>query len=470
MTLPDYLPIEVIFNLLCVCRRIQATSTQSIRRAMYRRGLYYGTYDMLPRFSFWIKLCQSAALLDEQLPPRPTLFVPDWLALSLPDQFDHLLDTWYTASSIPRIQRVRRELPQLLLDQEELSQTHRKELIGLQALGFCSDDVLTHFGYHLLTDKSTEFDLPAPSTWKIVSHELHVSYPPEWSLLWELEVYLEPIDPGIYPIDKKAIRKAVQQGEREGSGSLTSVVERGLQEPLPQDLAQCLESQPTVKVLSGPVLEFSSQDELLALRQNASMRRDLSRILSSHHVHIETWQADRILNRLGRLGLLSEKDIQHYGEEAFPSPTVLSRSDQAYLLSLMIISDGLGVRMSAPPGLLGKLTAGLPMILRTSAARKASKALDEALPRPTWVPEEELPPIPEPQIIEKMESAINKQVSVDVLYQKADQYQAEYRRLTPLMIEQRGLRFYLIAYCHKRRANRTFRLDRLQLLDEPPVP
>lgn len=469
MRLPNYLPVEVIFNLLCVCRYIQASSTQSIRRIMYRRGLFYGTYDMIPDFGFWISLCQSAALLDEAQPPRPTLLVPDWLALPWHEQFTSLIEAWQRMPANANIRIIRSQLIPLLLGEVELSTSYLREISGLVALGLCEGENLTYWGFEFLTASNLAKVTAPDEAWQIISDELHVPYPPAWNLLWDLEYYLTPIDPGVYPLDDKALRKAVQRAENGAAGFL-QILEQGISSSLPEDLVKRLEIQPTLKVLPGLVLEFSSLEELAQLRQNTSMRKSLSAILSPHHVYVDTWQAERVLKRLQRGGLLSSKDILSYYQDRLISQTNLSISERSYLLSVIMINDGMGVPLDAPPGLFAKLADGLAMTLRAAAARKADAVLKELAPQAAWVPEEELPPIPDVQTISLLEDAIQKGHSVDILYKKADQYQPDHRRVTPLAIEQRGLRFYLIAYCHTRRAKRTFRIDRLQLLNEPPQP
>jgi len=55
------------------------------------------------------------------------------------------------------------------------------------------------------------------------------------------------------------------------------------------------------------------------------------------------------------------------------------------------------------------------------------------------------------------------QQAIDVLY-RAPGYPTERRRITPLLIEQRGEHTYISAYCQTRRAQRTFRLDRIEIL------
>lgn len=463
------LPIEIIFNLLCVCRRLDGDSPRSRRRAMLRRGLYYGAYDDAANLGFWVRLCQAAALLDEGNPPRPTLYCSDWLALSQHEQYITLLEAWQQMPVNPDKQRSRKRLLHHLFNALDINPFLQRELPGLQALGFCEDDTLTLWGQWFLQGELREIDPSPARPWQIVDQELHIPYPPDWHSLWNLEFYLAPIDPGIYPVDEQALRLAAQREAANGSLSFLQVVEQGLGSLLPVEFIAQYEMQPTIKVSSGVLLEFCSTEELANLRQNAAWRRDLSAILSPHHVFVNGWSESRVLARLQRAGRLSGRDISAIDRQNPLSESCFSRSESAYLLSIMLINDGLNSSLSAPPGLLAKLADNLSLKLRAAAARKAQKALDELLPAPAWVPEKELPPIPEPYLIAVLEDAIKKQLPVDITYQKAAQYQAEPRRVSPLTVEQRGLRFYLIAYCHSRRATRTFRIDRLRLFDAPPV-
>ena len=67
-------------------------------------------------------------------------------------------------------------------------------------------------------------------------------------------------------------------------------------------------------------------------------------------------------------------------------------------------------------------------------------------------------------MIETLQQAIQTEESLDIHYQ-APGREAECRHVLTLLLEVRSGKYYLIAYCHTRRANRTFRLDRLQLAD-----
>jgi hypothetical protein len=192
-----------------------------------------------------------------------------------------------------------------------------------------------------------------------------------------------------------------------------------------------------------------------------------------------------VLRQLLKDGMLSEEDLETplglgripgvlrpgrpAGNFLFPPGQArLSKGDCAYLLSLLLLAEGLGAPFAAPPDLFGRLAGALDERLRGSAARKASQALAEFYPQSPWVFEEEPPPTPAPILIDILQAAIHAEQAVDVLYQAAGRPTPEYRHLTPLLLEQRGGRYYLIAYCHIRRGQRTFRLDRLQLVDFPP--
>jgi hypothetical protein len=379
-----------------------------------------------------------------------------------------------------------------LAEGRELGEIDRRQLPGLQALGFWDGKELTEVGRALLSGHS---HLPASigyEKWRLEGNSLHVPYPPDWALLWELEAYLDPVSAGLYSLTPDALRLAAQRGAMAGrettpptaaaptmATSLPAILERGTGAPPPDDLLHRLASQPVIRIYPGPMIEFSDPGELLRLRQSASWRRELDRIVSPRHVLLDPWNAPRLLRRLYDQGLVCESDLESLSAGLPPLETstqglskqsqrrdkgkTLSKGDRAYLLSLLLIAEGLMSPFAPPPGLMGKLVDGLDAALRASAAHKATRALAELAPAPKWVPEEEVPPTPEPELIAALQRAIDKEETVDVLYHVYGRRTPEYRHLSPLLVEQRGPRYYLIAYCHTRRANRTFRLDRLRL-------
>lgn len=446
---------------------------------MQRRGLAYGRLEDLPRLSFWIDLCRAAAFLDEAEPPRPTLLVVDWLGWPLDEQLEHLLQAWVQSPTTPVVRALRRQVLEKLAQGDELSADEISELDGLAALGLVRQESLSDLGHWILSGAPRPALAIAIESWEIVSDRLITPYPPDWGLLWELEAYLDPSEPGVYPLTQAALQRATQRGQSRARDDLPAIFERGLGAPPLQNLLDELLNQPVIRVLPGPVLKFDQTEDLLELRRSPFWRKETSQVLSPRHVHLDPWRAPGLLRRLLQKGLLTEADLDNLGASpgAMPKTNLtdqqnrrspyLSIADRAYLLSLLLLAAGLPDATPAPPGLLAKLANHLDEQLRASAARRASAMLAKLLSTPAWVHEEEPPQAPEEKLLESLSRAIHQEESIDVLYRANRRALPEFRHISPLLIEQRGPRWYLIAYCHMRRANRTFRLDRLQLIDHP---
>jgi hypothetical protein len=301
---------------------------------------------------------------------------------------------------------------------------------------------------------------------------IEIPYPPDWGQLWQLEQFLTPTAPGIYPLTDAALRLAAQWGSME---ELRRNLEAGLGKELDPALAKKLLAQPQVHVISGLVLEFTDPNELRRLRGKPSFRRVLERMISPHHVILEPDTANVTLRRLQRAGLLAEIDLDTFfltqGKRTDLSAphAQLTSTERSFILSMMLFMERLDNHLAAPPGLAARISQTLPLPVRASAYRVSVDAFARIMPKSDWLPEEEPPMAPDPGLIQLLQNAIKTQSSIDVLYHVPQRPEAEFRHLTPIAVEQRGLRYYLIAYCHSRRANRTFRLDRLQYLDQPPL-
>jgi len=488
----DLLPIEIIFNILSVHRRSWGEPAQSIRVAIRKRGLHSLGFDPqetqrpIPRLPLWIRLCQSASLLDEDT--YPTLLADEWFGWSYYKQMVCLIEAWQRAPKNKKFQKVRADLLQRLQQKVAISVTLRKELIGLQALGICDGEMLSPLGWDLLNGSNPDlFAVSPPGLWSIAGDDLTVPFPPDWRLLWELEKYLDPIiitaqdivsgtDESIhYSLNPPALRFAAQRGAMDSSSTLPTILERGLTKPLPVKWLHQLAKEPTIRLIQGFVLEFTHPEEIKRLRQFPGLRRHLDHLLSPRHVALDPYDAYQIFQRLRQKGVLSERDLASIRSLERPgirpprlntNPTRLARSEQTYLLSLVLLAEELQKVAVPPPGLLRKLTEGMPASLQAAAARQAAKTLNQVHPDPPWQPEESHPDLPSEDLIRMLQSSIDRCEFVDILYQASGRHSPELRHLSPLMIESRGERYYLIAYCHTRRANRTFRLDRLKLLQD----
>lgn len=454
-------PVLLLFVLLQACRSTQNEAAWALQRACRRRGV-----RLSPRLSFWVRLGQAATLLDEQRPPRPTLLVPQWLAQPRGEQLAHLLQAWTRVPLTPVQQRLRRRLLDLLSSHAELTPAYRRELPGLQALGVCRGDQLTPAGAALLAGEIQAIPTPAPAAWQIAGDQLHAPLPPDWALVWELEAYVDgqvhlAEQRLIYSLAPDALQQAAQRGPLD---PFLHILERGLGQPPPADLVTAIRGQPTIRVLPGPVLEFSDPQQLLRLRESPALRRELEQVLSPRHVRLDPHGAPDVLRRLG-LALPPSQPLPETpaSKRTAPVDVDFSTADRAYLLSLALLAEKLDAPLAPPLGLMHKLEAGLDDALRAAASRQAQAALRPSAPAGRPPVEDELAPGPTPDLLASLQDAIAKQETIDVLYHVPGRPSAERRRLAPLLIEPRGPHTYLLAYCHTRRANRTFRLDRLQL-------
>lgn len=456
-------PLHSLFALLSACRHGYSASTWKLNRALRRRAS-----PLWPRPSFWIRLSRAACLLDDSPAPQPTLLVPEWLTYPLGVQLSDLLRAWHQIPSQASHQRVRaRLLDRLHADAigkpARLEPVYQRELVGLQALGLYAKGQLTPMGQALLTRQLDQITPTPPTPWTISGLILIVPAPADWSLLWELEAFLEPISPGRYLLTQAAGQKAV--GEK-----LVRTLEHGLAAPLPEEIREQLSEPPAVRLLNGPVLEFDDPALLARLRESPRLRRDLDQLLSPRHVHLEANRAAQIMRRLQHLTYIPHTSWNGNGlaQLAVGAPagfsSGFSSGERAYLLSLVLAAEKINLPLSAPLGLTAKLESGLPGHLQKAAARALAHLAESPLTGHSLI-EDELPPPPTPQLLETLQRAVTNAEAVEVLYHAPGRPAPEPRRLTPLLVEQRGLRHYLIAYCHTRRANRTFRIDRLLMAD-----
>lgn len=196
-------------------------------------------------------------------------------------------------------------------------------------------------------------------------------------------------------------RQALFQAVNQGSRvDLIAIIERGLKGQLPPEIRARILEQPTLQILEGIVIEFSHPADLEALRRNPGLRRHFERVLSPRHVFLTAKDAPALLRLLSRRGIRLSS-----GQE--PPPKKRKRSH----------------------------------FYRTPTPAPKGKAIP---------------------ILRLLEKHIQLQQAVDILY-RLPGCQAEKRRITPLLIERRGKHTYVSAYCQNRRANRTFRLDRMQI-------
>jgi hypothetical protein len=233
-----------------------------------------------------------------------------------------------------------------------------------------------------------------------------VPFPPNWFLLWDLEAFLQPSSPGRYSIAQPGLRNAAQRGialfgSNKWETVFIHVLETGLGASILPGLRAAILGQPVLQVTQGIVLEFSCPEELKQLRRSPILREYFDCVISPRHVRVEMQKADRLMKLLEQRGIYARS---------------LSEKDEADSEQRTYFRQATSIP--------SKGNTPLPILLAEY------QRLQQAL---------------------------------DILYHAPGGVRPEHRRITPMLMEERGEYVYVIAYCHTRRAQRTFRLDRIEI-------
>lgn len=400
-------PIFATFTILSALRhRIRPAQLWQTFRSM---GM-----DLSPRTTFWLPILQKAALINQDF--TPSGFTQQWLTWSSDAQTLHLLEAWKTCPN-NRVQRMwRARLLRRLTFQHELQSSDKLLLPGLLALGMIEGEKLNTWGQTVISQRPT----PSPTAsapWEINNNTLLIGYPVNWKLLWQLESFLIPIAPLTYSLGKKSLRRASQCGSPE---TLLDILQTGMGAPVPPEIRASILGQPSLKVSSGLVIEFSDPAELRQLRRSEPLRSHFERVLSARHVLVGEKDSGRLLKLLERRGI-------HVGSH--PSNQAIRQSD------LMDRSKAGARTHFSRAGLLDPIGEKVPILQFLQQSIRLQQAFDMLYTAP---------------------SAHLSQVGYD-----ADR--PEIHRITPMLIEERGGYTYLIAYSHTRRGQRTYRLDRMEV-------
>jgi predicted DNA-binding transcriptional regulator YafY len=134
------------------------------------------------------------------------------------------------------------------------------------------------------------------------------------------------------------------------------------------------------------------------------------------------------------------------------------------MLLLLLVCIGLNIKLSTPPGFLVRLTQGMDDQTKESVIKLANKIIRESVPISSDDNEINSYSQTDNELTKIIQDIIDQEGSMNIVYQKPGVERADLRHISPLLIEKRGQWIYVLAYCHDRKANRTFRLDRLKLV------
>jgi hypothetical protein len=208
------------------------------------------------------------------------------------------------------------------------------------------------------------------------------------------------------------------------------------------------------------LLEAVDPDQMDGLWGQRSIRSHLGQQLADKLTTVQTPDPEGFIQVLRRHGLPVRSLLSSNGRDMDP----LAPGDALWLAVAFLVHAHLARRLSLtsvpPAAVLDRLTSSLnPATLAAAqnAAAAAIARLDEALDGPAPL----TPTMTRDAVLHRLEAAIQDGESLHIRYWSAWRGEITERCVQPQRIEWRGDRAYLIAHCHLRGAQRTFRLDRI---------
>lgn len=379
-----YPAIYIIFTLLSAIRR--GVQRKNIWREFRRQGV-----ALKPRLSFWVAVCRQAGLIRTDDALRITSHAQRWLNKTPEEQAFHLIESWQNAPNNHRVRRFRKKLLWKLkygrrsgLVDKQLTKKDRAALGGLNALGLTENGELTQWGIFFIRCEGVPPSPKPVDACHVHENRFIAHLPSHVNLLWELERFLQPQAPGVYPLIKRSLQ--FFDGD---PYTLIELLERGLGNSISERIKAMILNQPSIRISKGIVLEFSSPAELKKLRRQPVFRKYIDEFLSPQRVLVSHEKAKELFKILGRRGVYADRE-----EERLQGGKKRTHFREAY----------------QPQSVIKPFERGVPMM----------------------------------SILERYKQL---ELALDILY-RVPGYPAEQRRITPLLIEERGEHIYVIAYCH----------------------
>jgi len=280
----------------------------------------------------------------------------------------------------------------------------------------------------------------------------------------------EPNTPGRYRLTRERFLRAMQRGY--SLESILDLLERGTGDALPpvelgtfyrwaEDFAQVRIYPALLMVVRDPAL----LRELCAVRR---IRQKLGQTLSARAITVDASQLDQLLHQLARRGIvpLLERPPTT-GEAGATYALPLSPADRVSIVAALncvyLLRDELGLDFYLPFPLVRDWEEALSQAERDAVSALLDETARRLHDRLTPYHAEYQPPFPVAPLLPILEKAIARRATLEIEYHPAGDRPVTVRRVDPLRLEQRGRRgtVYLIAFCHLRGEERTFRVDRI---------
>jgi hypothetical protein len=287
----------------------------------------------------------------------------------------------------------------------------------------------------------------------------------------DLEVFAPPQAdaPDMYELTQGSCLLALQQGQ--SLERLLALLEEA-SGPLPPTLVGTLyhwaEAADQVAIRELVVLETRDVALMQKLTAQRRIRETLLETLSARAVRVDGSRLEALRRRLERQGVIPRVDVPQGQPCTADGLTSEERMTVGAALRVYTyLTALLGTHARAPHTLTHSWNEALGFAERDAAERWAHEVLEKLAQAAPPEGDYHLAS-PTGPLVATLEQAIAAGTSVDLLYYTAGRDQHIRRRVDPLRLEWRGKVPYLIAFCHLRKAQRVFRIDRIEALE--PVP
>ena len=289
------------------------------------------------------------------------------------------------------------------------------------------------------------------------------------SVLWSLEEITDPAEreTGRYTVSRRSLLRALDRGHT--VEDIVEQLERDSGDVLSPAVLHLLYNwaEEHGQVTLRPVMLLQTRDAAL-LRELARVKRireKFTATLSARAVTVNASALDLLVRQMEKRGL-------HAVVERPPGtmPPVrqenISSADRVSITAALLLAHHLahelGLRLHLPDPLLRDWEKSLSLAERDAVESWVSEVLDRLQRRYRTTDREFHPPFPVAPLIPILEEAIARGATIEIEYHPLDR-PVTVRRVDPLRLEQRGRlgTDYLIAFCHLRGEERTFRLDRI---------
>ncbi|HIP96970.1 MAG TPA: WYL domain-containing protein [Anaerolineae bacterium] len=271
--------------------------------------------------------------------------------------------------------------------------------------------------------------------------------------------------PGRYRLTRQRFLRALQRGHslesildllERNTGDTLRPIELGTLYRWAEDFEQVRIYPALLMVVRDPAL----LRELCAVRR---IRQKLGQTLSARAITVDASRLDQLLRQLNKRGIVPQLERPPTTGDAEPS---LSPADRVSIVAALhcaaLLRDALGLDFHLPFPLVRDWQEALSQAERDAVftlLNETERRLREYSPSQA----EYHPPFPITPLLPILEEAIARRATVEIEYHPAGDRPVTVRRVDPLRLEQRGRRgtVYLIAFCHLRGEERTFRVDRI---------